>query len=1322
MDYSFKIINSSAGSGKTFKLAIEYISKLLISKNDEHFKSMLALTFTNKASAEMKYRILLYLNDLKHKRDKIVLQEILKTTSLDESVIQKRSSNILEKILYNYSNFNVITIDSFTNNIIRTVNGESENKDDFIVEFDNQIYIDQAVEELISEINEDNELKELLVEFAKYKITINKSWDITYDLTNFGLFIDKESNRYQVEYFKKKNLKFFFQIRKKILSINSKKTKDIYDLVNNTLDLINQNDLNDNDFRGGYFTKYLKKLISQADFKINESTEKSLKGESNLYNKTLEKNKVDIIEKIRPTLLNNYLKIKTSIIEIDKITSTLSFLPSLSLISRIEDKIDKIQNENNIRLISKFNSQLNSLIKLNEAPYIYEKLGSIFVDFFIDEFQDTSELQWENLIPLISNSIHSESHDGSKGSLLIVGDPKQSIYRWRGGEFNQFLHLIHNRKNPFHFKRILDDKEDINYRSCREIVDFNSEFFTFLSNKLDLGIYNSDDLNFRQKSNKKETGYVSIDISDSESFFSKIENQILDLLSRGYSPSEIVILVRKNKHAKELIDKINTSEFDFISSDILQINNSDKVQFIISIFKLSLFGKDYAERKKVINYLYNQNYFEKSYDSLNQCFFSNLSIIKINDFFLKISSNKKFELKYFLSLGVINAVEYCISIFKLDIEDPFIIALIDNIFEFIDNNDDSIKSYLNYWEKKSENIMLSMPDNQNSISISTIHKSKGLEYPAIIIPIYDDKLDENISKDLIWLDEPFEDLKDLKWTLMRTSKNLQNMGENAKEIYDISILNNLIDSINLLYVAFTRAEKELFIISNISKKDNSETNSFSSLIKDFLVYKSSSDKYTIGEKIINEYNPNTPQYESNDINKKIINVRSTSKNVNQAKYVSDTLSKIYDKDKSAKVYIFFGNEKLVNLVNIYDSNQNLKISSNYHILESDSSDYDYVIITNMNEGFFPFSTINDGVVKESEKIKFDNKSQQEQEHHIHDLFYELIHKAKEVHLIYDSDLTSLMSGESSRFIKQLEFSELDTYNYYEEVIKPKKIIKNIDSEIIKKDNLINQRIDDILKKGISASTLNLFIKNPYLFYQQKILGINDYEESNYLNFKDQGTLFHTVMDKVYSPYINKIFKVEHFNEIIKKLNKISIECFVELNSNAPKGKDLIFIEVLKKCIINLLNFERELVKKGNKIKILSLENNLTGSIRVKNNLDVLLTGTIDRIDTFNNNLRIIDYKSGKIETSYLNFKNFEILRDNHKYSNMLQLLFYKLLVSKKYKDVNELGLCYFKKYNNPYEFIENSEKIKVSEIENLIIEIIESIVETESFKDSGNPA
>ena len=156
------------------------------------------------------------------------------------------------------------------------------------------------------------------------------------------------------------------------------------------------------------------------------------------------------------------------------------------------------------------------------------------------------------------------------------------------------------------------------------------------------------------------------------------------------------------------------------------------------------------------------------------------------------------------------------------------------------------------------------------------------------------------------------------------------MGENANEIYHRTIHDNLIDSINLLYVAFTRAEKELFIISNNSKKQNPKTHSFSSLVKDFLVYKSRIDTYKIGKKIINDPDSNNPENKSSNLKNKIINVRYTSKNVNQAKYVSNTLSEIYNKDKSAKIYVFFGNEKLVNLVNIYDTNQNLKFSSNNH--------------------------------------------------------------------------------------------------------------------------------------------------------------------------------------------------------------------------------------------------------------------------------------------------------------------------------------------------------------------------------------------------------
>ena len=723
-----------------------------------HFKAMLALTFTNKASVEMKDRILMYLSDLKNQRNRIIQEVISNKTGLDQQTIKNKASNILEKILYNYSYFNVITIDSFTNNIIKTVTEGIENENDSLIELDSSVYLDQVIEELFTDINHDNELKELLTEFAKFKLTINKSWDISYDLKDFGLFIDKESNRAQVKYFKKINFSSFSQIKSQITLIKNQNTLAIRDLLEETIELLHYNGLDDDDFRGGYFTKYLKNSLNEDNFSIKESIENSLKGKSNLYNTSLEKSKAESIEKIRPTLLSNYLEIKKLLLDIYKINSTLSFLPSLTLISRFEEKMDKIQSDNKIRLISKFNTQLNLLIKLNEAPYIYEKLGSRYVDFFLDEFQDTSELQWQNLIPLISNSIHSESHDGSKGSLLIVGDPKQSIYRWRGGKFNQFVNLIYNRTNPFHFNPVLENT-DINYRSCKEIINFNSDFFSFLANKLELGIYDSEDLNFKQKAYKKNNGYVSVNISDYESFYSNIEEQILDLLNRGYSPSDIIILVRKNRYAKELIENINNSKFDLISSDILQINNSDKVQFIISIFKLSLAGNDYAERKRVINFLFNEGYFENSYKSLNQCFFINLSKASVEDFFSKISRENKFEFKHFLSLGLLDALKYCSSIFNLNINDPFIIALIDNIFEFLDSNDNSIKTYLNYWNKKSEKINLSISDNQNSINISTIHKSKGLEFPAVIIPVYNDRLDENSNKDLIWLYEPFEEAK-----------------------------------------------------------------------------------------------------------------------------------------------------------------------------------------------------------------------------------------------------------------------------------------------------------------------------------------------------------------------------------------------------------------------------------------------------------------------------------------------------------------------------------------------------------------------------------
>ena len=1315
MNYSFKIINSSAGSGKTFKLAIEFISKLLVTEDDNHFKSMLALTFTNKASAEMKDRILLYLLDLKEQRNDLIKELVLKKTSLDELYVVKRSAKILEKILYNYSNFNVITIDSFTNNIISSID-ESNHNEDSLVELDSDIYIDLAIDELISEIDGNEELKNLLIEFAKFKITVNKSWDITYDLKDFSVFIDKESNKDQIEYFKKMDNNLLSKLRKQILDLKIKKRHEIISLIDRTLNIIYENGLVDSDFRGGYFPKYLKSQLNDDKFIINESIEKSLIGKSNLYNKTLEKIKIERIESIRKNLINYYLEIKQLVLELYKINSTLNYLPSFSIISKLEEKIQKIQDENGIRLISKFNKQLNLLIQQNDTPYIYEKLGSRFTDFYIDEFQDTSELQWNNLIPLISNSIHSESHDGLKGSLLIVGDPKQSIYRWRGGKFNQFINLIYGQTNPFHFKPDIE-KIDSNFRSSREIINFNSDFFTYLSNHLELDIYDSDDLNFNQESYKKEVGHVSITSCESEIFYSKIKNEILDILDRGYEPNEIAILVRFNKHAKDLIENINSSKFNLISSEVLQITSSKKIQFLISILKLSKSKNDYSERKLVIDFLFKHNYFGNNYENLNKCFHINLSRIDIIDFFRNIS-NQKFDFKYFTSLNILDAVKYCIDNFHININDAYLYAFIDNIFEFIESHDDSISSYIEYWEKKSDSIHLNIPEQRDSIVISTIHKAKGLEFPFVIVPIYNDRINDNRNADPIWLYKPFKSFDSLKWTLVPKSQNLIHMGDNAKEIYESSELNIKLDTINLLYVAFSRAESELSVIS---KKDNLNNNSLSSIIHDFLEYKKATDKYKIGQKIIKKNDQNKIE-SSNNKNKKI-NIISALKNLSQAEYISELLSKVFARDKCSKVYIFFPNPDLIKLVKLFDHELNIELCNSTHLFNTKILDYDHALFPNMNEGLFPFIKLNDSNISDSEKKKFESLSQDEQEKKISDIFYRIINKAKQVHLIYDSSINSFGSGEESRFIKQIKMLSSRLTFINKKVIQQDLIISEDEEVKIVKDDLISKKIESILSEGVSASSLSLFIKNPYLFYEQKILGVDNKDESKYLNYMDQGTLIHRVIEKLYKPFIGKYLDVSDINFMKNQLQNESSNTFIELYTREPIGKNLIFIEVVKEYIENTLNFELDQIKNQNaRIKIISLEKKLEYNLKIKNQ-NIKLKGIIDRIDMFNDEVRIIDYKSGNVNSRVLDIRNIDKVKIDHKYSYLLQLLFYKYLFGMNDKNIQikEIGICSLKKRNLPFQFIKNQAILSVEEIEMIISDIIIDIMHTDEFIDSGNP-
>jgi len=227
MSYSYKIINSSAGSGKTFYLAIEFIAQLLNSKKDDHYKTMLALTFTNKASAEMKDRILSYLNIIVNENQNVIIDIVSSKTTLNNTEIKEKAFIILENILYNYSSFNVMTIDSFTNNILKSFKPESDIEKDYLVELDSMVYIDQAIDDIFIDINDDDNLKNQLIEFARFKTSINKSWDISHDLREFIVLINKESNRDQIEYFSQKNREFFSQIKLEVNNLKNEKKENL---------------------------------------------------------------------------------------------------------------------------------------------------------------------------------------------------------------------------------------------------------------------------------------------------------------------------------------------------------------------------------------------------------------------------------------------------------------------------------------------------------------------------------------------------------------------------------------------------------------------------------------------------------------------------------------------------------------------------------------------------------------------------------------------------------------------------------------------------------------------------------------------------------------------------------------------------------------------------------------------------------------------------------------------------------------------------------------------------------------------------------------
>ena len=417
---TFQVYNASAGSGKTFILVKEYLKILLNSSDIFTFQKVLAITFTNKAAGEMKERVLSSLQDFSEGKDTDLLKIILNEISVDKIIIQARSKKILEAILQNYSAFSITTIDSFTYKIIKNFAYDLGLSLNFEVEMDTQSLLNEAVDVLISKIGTDKKLTEILVDYSLDKTDNDASWDITNDLNDFDNILLNEDDIQHFKNLTDKTLDDFSSLKSKLFSHQNELQKAFEKIGNDCLALIEKKGLEPANFFKSTIPNFFRDLVFQS-FDINflsrsETIDKAFASNQFYINKT-PGNITSIIDQIAPEirLFHEASKEIYSQYSLNKL-ALKSIIP-LAVLNHINSELENIKIQNNIRLNAEFNQLISDKIKDQPAPFIYERIGQRFQNYFIDEMQDTSILQWQNLIPLIDNTL-SQEH----GSLLLVGD------------------------------------------------------------------------------------------------------------------------------------------------------------------------------------------------------------------------------------------------------------------------------------------------------------------------------------------------------------------------------------------------------------------------------------------------------------------------------------------------------------------------------------------------------------------------------------------------------------------------------------------------------------------------------------------------------------------------------------------------------------------------------------------------------------------------------------------------------------------------------------------------------------------------------------
>ena len=825
MNAPLTVYKASAGSGKTFTLTIEYI-KLLI-KDPLSYKQILAVTFTNKATEEMKMRILSQLYGLSRllPDSNAYLEIIKKDTELSEEQIRQRSSLALGYLIHNYSYFQIQTIDTFFQGVLNNLARELDLTARLRVTLNDEQLKERAVDRLIEELDPKNKVLKWVLDLLEENQEENKAWNVISELKSFGknIFSDLyKQNEKQLSSFLEDENKVK-EFKNTLIKAKKEAIEKLDKSVTDFFDILNESGLDITDFKNGArgVPSYFLTLQKQEYTKTNFPTKTALNGLTSSdawISKGGEEKKPylrSLVEQRLMPLLNGVESMRVPLTKtILSVTLTLQHLNKLRLLSNIEKKVHEINNENNQFLLSDTQMLLNSMIEESDSPFLFEKIGTRLEHIMIDEFQDTSTTQWKNFKILLNECLsHAES------SNLIVGDVKQSIYRWRNGDWK----LLNNIDQEFnHSEDILDIKNlTTNYRSSRNIITFNNAFFNSLV-KTEAGILHEisekeeqqlqsayDDVAQLVPKNKPNKGYVQIEFLKKEVYEEETLTQtkaiIQDLLDKGAQPKDIAIIHRKNDKLQEIANYLMNEmpHLHFVSSEAFKIHSSSAVNIIIKALKFLVNNDDKLALAELVQTYQTEVLQTKDIDSLMVENRDSLENLLPKSFYINIDELRE--------LALLNLIETIFNAFSLDTlkeQTSYVCTFYDKVNEFITDNGSNLPLFLNQWEDDLYNTTIST-EQLDGITLITIHRCKGLEYKHVIMPFCDWKLKQDATMLFKTPEAPFSLIPILP--IYNSRSKMMNTIFESQYIEEYS--QTIVDNLNMLYVAFTRACDSLFVIS-----------------------------------------------------------------------------------------------------------------------------------------------------------------------------------------------------------------------------------------------------------------------------------------------------------------------------------------------------------------------------------------------------------------------------------------------------------------------------------------------------------------------------